>query len=74
MRAAALSGVPVPGGTGRPVMAYLRPSRPSIGNDRNTCLASGASRRLVTPRWLSASVSASGSRRVRAASPTGPAT
>ena len=35
---------------------------------------SGASSRLVMPRWLSASVSTSGSRSERAASPTGPAT
>ena len=63
-----------PRGTGRPVTSHFAPRRPSIGNARHTRAANGASIRFDTPRWLSASVSTSGRPRVRAASPTGPAT
>ena len=44
-----------------PTTSNFGPSRPSIGNARKTRRANGASSRLVTPRWLSASVSTSGS-------------
>ena len=73
-RAAPRSAEPVPAGTGRPLTSHRGPSRPSIGNARNTRRAAGASTRFVIPRWLSASVSTIGIPRLPAASPTGPAT
>ena len=60
------------GGTGRPVTRNLRPLRPSIGKARQTRSATGASSRLVSPRWLSISASTSGTRRSAAARPIGP--
>ena len=50
------------------------PPSPNSGKARQTRLAQGASSRLVKPRWLSASVSTTGIRRVTAARATGPAT
>ena len=48
------------------------PSRPSIGKARHTRRANGASSRLASPRWLSASVSTSGTRAATAAAPDRP--
>ena len=47
-------------GIGRPVTRYFGPSRPGIGNARKTRCANGAARRLASPRWASASISAAG--------------
>ena len=73
-RARAASRSVTGGGTGRPVTTYFAESRPAIGNARQTRRARPASNRLVSPRWLSASISTSGTRPSTAASPTGPAT
>ena len=60
--------------TGRPVTTYFRPPRPGSGKASATRRASGAARRLATPRWESASISSTGRRVSQAASATGPAT
>ena len=62
------------GGTGRPTTRYFAPSRPGIAYARKTRRANGAASRFASPRWASASVSAAGIPRSRAASTIGPAT
>ena len=49
-------------GIGRPVTRYFAPSRPAIGNARNTRRANGAASRFASPRCASASISAAGIR------------
>ena len=73
-RAAARSAPRCATGIGRPTTRYFDPSRPSTAYARKTRRANGAASRFASPRWASASVSAVGIPRSRAASTIGPAT
>ena len=61
-------------GIGRPTTRYFALSRPGTGYARKTRRANGAASRFASPRCASASVSAAGIPRSRAASTIGPAT